>query len=229
MNDIARRLQKLRQSIEASAEKSGRDPAAIELLAVSKTFPPVRVEEAYQSGQLNFGENRVQEARHKIPALADRPLRWHLIGHLQSNKANLAVQLFDVIQTLDSPRLVERVASAANRLNKTIAVYMQVNLGAETQKYGVPPAETQALLELINDHPRLRPQGLMAIPPFSVDPEGSRRFFRQLFRLREDLNRGRSQPLTGLSMGMSHDFEVAIEEGATLVRVGTAIFGSRKA
>lgn len=229
MNDIARRLQKLRESIDFRAEKSGRDPAEIELVAVSKTFPPARVEEAYQSGQLNFGENRVQEARDKIPALADRPLRWHLIGHLQSNKANLAVRLFDVIQTLDSSRLVRRVAAAADRLNKTLPVYIQVNLGAETQKYGVSPTKARPLLELIDAHPRLRPQGLMAIPPFSIDPEDSRPFFRQLFQLREDLNRRRIQPLTGLSMGMSHDFEVAIEEGATLVRVGTAIFGTRKA
>ncbi len=226
-SDIARNLARLRDRIEARAIAASRDPSEIKLLAVSKTFSPEKVEQAFQSGQRNFGENRIQEAEHKIPQLKELQIEWHLIGHLQSNKARKAVELFDVIQTVDSPKIASRISRIAEEAGKAQRVYLQVNIGEEQQKSGVQPQQAEGLSETIDSLAGLELLGLMAIPPFHEDPERSRPYFRRLAQLLSSLNSRRSQPLRGLSMGMSHDFEVAIEEGATLLRVGTAIFGAR--
>ena len=228
MNSIAERLAEVLKRIETSALGSGRDPGSIRLLAVSKTFPAPIVEVAIQAGQLRFGENRIQEAIDKIPRIVNPQVRWHFIGHLQSNKARWAVELFDVIETLDSPKIVRRIGSLSRSLDKDLEVLIQVNVGEEPQKTGISPDELPMILTLAESFPRLKVKGLMAIPPYTPDPEAGRPYFRELNRLLGKLNKSRSEPLTELSMGMSHDFHVAIEEGATLVRVGTAIFGSRK-
>ncbi len=206
--------------------ESGRDSGAVQILAVSKTFPPQAVEEAYGAGQTAFGENRVQEAASKIP-LCPGKIEWHLIGPLQSNKARKAVELFDVIQTLDRPRIIHKTGRAAADLGKKLRVYLEINLAGEVQKHGARPDDFPYLLDAVERYPSLQLQGLMCIPPYSPDSEMSRPFFRQLRRLLEPINQSHSAPLRQLSMGMSQDYEVAIQEGATLIRVGTAIFGPR--
>lgn len=226
--DITRNLEQLQQAIRASAVASSRDPSEIQLLAVSKTFPPEAVRQAWQAGQRRFGENRVQEAEEKIPQLKDLPIEWHLIGHLQSNKARKAVELFDVIQTIDSAKIAQRISRMAEEMGKVQKAYLQINIGQEPQKSGILPQQAQDLVELIDSLAGMELLGLMAIPPYHEDPQRSRPHFRHLAELLSSLNRQRSQPLKGLSMGMSHDFEEAIQEGATLLRVGTAIFGPRK-
>jgi len=227
VSEIASRLRQVLNSISSHASSCGRNPEDIRLLAVSKTFAPEAVEEAAAAGQLLFGENRVQEALQKIPLVQAKNLRWHLIGHLQSNKVRKAVELFDVIQTLDSPKIVEKVGQVAEEFQKDLPVYLEVNLAGESQKSGVVPEKLEELVELADRFPRLQLVGLMAIPPFLEDPEDARPYFRALRTLQEGLNRHRDKPLKEMSMGMSHDHLVAIEEGATLVRLGTAIFGSR--
>lgn len=227
MSEIASRLRQVLNSISSHASSCGRNPEDIRLLAVSKTFAPEAVDEAAAAGQLLFGENRVQEALQKIPLVQAKSLRWHLIGHLQSNKVRKAVELFDVIQTLDSPKIVEKVGQVAEEFQKDLPVYLEVNLAGESQKSGVVPEKLEELVELADRFPRLQLVGLMAIPPFLEDPEDARPYFRALRTLQEGLNRHRDKPLKEMSMGMSHDHLVAIEEGATLVRLGTAIFGSR--
>lgn len=224
MGPVTDNLRQLRTEIAAVARACGREPENVQLMAVSKTFPASAVDEARQAGQLLFGENRVQEAETKIPATVARDLRWHLIGHLQSNKARRAVELFDAIQSLDSEKIAARVGRAAEELEKDLSVFIEVNIGQEPQKHGVEPDKVGAMIEVVDAFPRLKLRGLMAIPPFEVDP---RPFFRRLRELQESCNRGRKESLTELSMGMSGDWRVAIEEGATLIRVGTAIFGSR--
>ncbi len=224
MGLIADNLRHLRAEIAAVARACGREPESVELMAVSKTFPASVVDEARQAGQTLFGENRVQEAEAKIPATVSRDLRWHLIGHLQSNKARRAVELFDCIQSLDSEKIVSRLGRAAAELKKDLAVFVQVNIGDEPQKHGVEPDQIGAVVEMVDSSAHLKLRGLMAIPPFHVDP---RPFFRRLRELQEQCNRGREKPLDELSMGMSGDWRIAIEEGATLIRVGTSIFGSR--
>ncbi|MDE2927462.1 MAG: YggS family pyridoxal phosphate-dependent enzyme [Acidobacteriota bacterium] len=227
MQDLRSRLDSLLAEIDRTARSCGRDGRDIQLLAVTKVFPAAVVSHAVAAGQTRFGENRVQEAAAKIPAVDDSALEWHLIGHLQSNKVRRAVQLFDVIQTLDSEKLISRVARCAREMGKALAVYIQVNLGRETQKYGVDPATVGQLVRLVDRSPPLVLQGLMAIPPYAADPEASRPYFRQLARLAREISRSRPEPVTGLSMGMSHDYRVAIEEGATLLRVGSKLFGKR--
>ncbi len=227
MNTIAERLARVRREIDTSARSCGRDPEKIRLLAVSKTFPPEIVEEAAAAGQTWFGENRVQEAFAKIPKVRSRGLHWHLIGHLQSNKARRAVELFEGIETLDRPGIVRKLGSLAEELDKTLEVLVQVNVGEESQKSGVDPHSAESLVELVDQFPRLQLRGLMTIPPYFADAEKCRPYFRQLRKVFDQINLGRSEPLTELSMGMSHDFRVAIQEGATLVRVGTAVFGAR--
>jgi PLP dependent protein len=201
-------------------------------MAVTKTFPPVRIREAYEAGLRLFGENRVQEFAHKWPALRDLPgAEWHMIGHLQSNKASRAAELFAAVDSLDSLRLAEKLNLSARLLGRKLPVLIEINMGEEAAKSGVAP-ESRAFDELLEkaaefDHLDLR--GLMAIPPFTEDPERARFFFRQLRELRDQIA-ARALPSVGmdvLSMGMSHDFEVAIEEGSTCVRIGTAIFGER--
>ena len=227
MTDVAANLESIREQIRETAERAGRDPASVRLVAVSKTFPPEAVRRAAEAGQRCFGENRVQEAQEKIPALADRGLEWRLIGHLQSNKARRAVELFDVIETVDSPKLASTLDRIAGEMGKRMPILFEVNVGEEAQKSGVQPAELGRLVDFVNGLPNVELRGLMAIPPYNEDPESSRPYFRRLAGLLEEINRDRGSALGDLSMGMSHDFQVAIQEGATLVRIGTAIFGTR--
>ena len=214
--EIRANLAAVEARIAAACERAGRSRDSVTLVAVTKTFPAADVEHAIAAGVTNVGENKVQEARDKKPAVSGAA-RWHLIGHLQSNKAKDAVRLFDVIQTIDSIDLAERLARLADR---AIDVMLQVNVGGEEQKSGVSPSEVPAIAKRVRELAPLRLTGLMTIPPLG-EAEQMRPYFRQLRSMRDDLG------LEQLSMGMTDDFEVAIEEGATIVRVGRAIFGSR--
>lgn len=225
--DIAANLERLSGEIESIARGCDRDPADIRLLAVTKTFPAECVRTAHQWGQILFGENRVQEAEEKIPSVGVTGLEWHLIGPLQSNKAARAAQLFDVIQTLDRPKIVRKLSSCAEEMGKILRVLIEVKLGAEPRKHGLPPEEVQGLVEQVDSMPGLRLEGLMSIPPYQEIAEDCRPYFRQMADLLAEINERRERPLKELSMGMSHDYRVAIEEGATLLRVGTSIFGPR--
>ncbi len=202
-------------------------------MAVSKTFPPERIREAYAAGLRVFGENRVQEFAGKNEAIRDLSgAEWHLIGHLQSNKANKAVELFSAVDSVDSVKLAEKLNAAAQRLEKNIDVLIEVNVGGEQAKSGVDPEseELEALLSVASKLTHLQIRGLMTIPPFTDDPQGARPYFRQMRELRDRIA-VRKLPgvaMNVLSMGMSHDFEIAIEEGSTCVRLGTAIFGERR-
>ncbi len=226
---IDRRLQVVRSSIERAAGRAGRPPASVRLVAVSKTFGPEHVRAAAAAGQLEFGENRVQEALQKIEALSDTGCSWHLIGHLQSNKARKAVGPFALVQSVDSVELLDRLDRAAQDDGRPLDVLLQVDLAGEATKFGAPPDEIERMLEVAVATAAVRVVGLMLLPPWFDDPERTRPYFRRLRAFRDDLL-GRGVPagmLRELSMGMSHDFEVAIEEGATIVRVGSAIFGAR--
>jgi len=218
-DEIRANIAGLQARIDAACQRVGRRRSEVHLVAVTKTFPAADVEHAIQAGMTDVGENKVQEAREKKPGVRG-PARWHLIGHLQSNKAKDAVQLFDVIQTIDSVALAEKVARAAESAGKTQSVLLQVNIGRELQKSGVLPDDAAALAKTIAGIPSLRLSGLMAIPPLG-EAEAMRPYFRELRAMRDDLG------IEQLSMGMTDDFEVAIEEGATIIRVGRAIFGSR--
>jgi len=226
MNEgIQERLAAVQRRIETAAARSGRPSSAVTLVAVSKTMSAAAIREAVSAGVKILGENRVQEAREKIEALPGAA-EWHLIGHLQTNKAKLAVGLFDCIHSLDSVRLAQELGRHAEEAGRRLRCLVEVNLGEEAQKSGVDAAEVRPLLEAARRLPQLSVQGLMTIPPFLPDPESVRLFFRRLRDLRDRLE-SEGWTLPDLSMGMSHDCEVAIEEGATLVRIGTAIFGSR--
>ena len=227
MVDIASNLERLSAQIESIARGCGRNPAEISLLAVSKTFSADCVKQAHQWGQTLFGENRVQEAEEKIPSVDLPELEWHLIGPLQSNKARRAAELFDVIHTLDRPKIVGKLSSCAEEMGKTVRVLVEVKLGAEPQKHGILPQEVMDMVEQVDSMPGLQLQGLMAIPPYQEEAEDSRPYFRQMADLLAEMNGRRQQPLKELSMGMSHDYRSAIEEGATLLRIGTSIFGPR--
>jgi PLP dependent protein len=222
------RLDDVRARIARAAGRVGRDPASIRLVAISKTFPADYVRAAADLGHVDFGENKVQEALPKMDQTADLPLRWHLVGHLQSNKAKKAGR-FDMIHSVDSAALVSRLDEAARAANKTVELLVQVDLAGEATKHGAQEDEVAGVFEAARSLTAVRPVGLMLLPPFFDDPEAVRPFFRRLLELRQRLlARGIVEPaLRHLSMGMSHDFEVAVEEGATLVRVGTAIFGGR--
>jgi PLP dependent protein len=209
----------LEARIAAACARAGRARSAVRLVAVTKVFPASDVAHAIAAGMTDVGENKVQEARDKRPSVTGSA-RWHLIGHLQSNKAKDAVRLFDVIQTIDSVELAERVARYAESEGKRQEVLVQVNVGNEEQKSGADLAGVPALVQRIGALPSLHLTGVMAIPPF-LEPESVRPYFRKLRALRDDLG------LPELSMGMTDDFEVAIEEGATIIRVGRAIFGAR--
>ena len=222
---IQERLAAVQRRIETAAARSGRPSSTVTLVAVSKTMSAAAIREAVSAGVKILGENRVQEAREKIEALPGAA-EWHLIGHLQTNKAKLAVGLFDCIHSLDSVRLAQELGRHAEEAGRRLRCLVEVNLGEETQKSGVDAAEVRPLLEAARRLPQLSVQGLMTIPPFLPDPESVRLFFRRLRDLRDRLE-SEGWTLPDLSMGMSHDFEVAIEEGATLVRIGTAIFDSR--
>jgi len=212
-----------------AAARAGRSPGAVRLVAVSKTRPAESVRAAAAAGQVDFGENRVQEALQKIEATAALPLRWHLVGHLQSNKARKAAPAFHLIHSLDAGDLLRAVDRAAAEAGASPGVLLQVDLAGEPTKHGAALDSLQPLVEIALECRAARLQGLMLLPPFFEDPEDVRPYFRQLRELRDELiSRGVDpEALCELSMGMSHDFEVAIEEGATIVRVGTAIFGTR--
>ena len=226
---IRDRLQRVRERIARAAERSGRTPEDITLIAVSKKFDPPTVQQAVDAGARDLGENRIQEALSKVGQI-NGGVRWHLIGHLQSNKARQAIETFAVIHTIDSIQLAERLDRIAGELNRRPDVLIQVDLAHEPTKSGADERELPGIIETLDAADHLNFRGLMTLPPFFETPEQTRPFFRTLRELIENLNRNREsgRQLTELSMGMSHDFEVAIEEGATMVRVGTAIFGSRE-
>jgi pyridoxal phosphate enzyme (YggS family) len=217
VDDIRANLETIRQRIAAAAARVGRDPSTVNLVAVSKTVPPAGIEEALGAGQLLFGESKIQEAKVKAPVLSSR-VCWHMVGHLQSNKARDAVALFELIHSVDSVKLAAEIAHWAERAGQTQRVLLEVNVSGETSKFGLAPAVVPATLAALYALPRLQVDGLMTIPPAGKD---ARPFFRQLRELRDRLG------LRELSMGMTHDYEVAVEEGATLVRIGTGIFGDR--
>jgi pyridoxal phosphate enzyme (YggS family) len=236
---IAENIGWARERIARAAERAGRRGEDVTLIAISKTFPAEAIREAYAAGARHFGENRVQEWEGKRGVLADLHATWHLIGHLQSNKVKRAASLFHTIDSVDSIALAQRLDAAmvAESTNSSsgehpigprgIGVLLEVRLAPEESKSGVAEAELPALAEAVLALPRLDLRGLMTIPPFLDDPEQIRPYFRKLRELRDSLSRGTGRPLPELSMGMSHDFEIAIEEGATQVRLGTAIFGVR--
>ena len=225
MPQIAQNLEEVRRCIAAAAHRARRDPAQVRLVAVSKTVPVELIKEAVVAGQRLFGENYLQEAQGKIAALGEAAT-WHFIGHLQSNKAKGAVGLFDLIHGVDRLKLAVALEAAAAQIGKVQDLLIQVNLAGEASKSGAAPAAVPGLLREISRLPHLRVMGLMTMPPF-LDPEAVRPYFRALRELRDHLQDSSGLPLPELSMGMSGDYEVAVEEGATLVRVGTAIFGSR--
>jgi PLP dependent protein len=229
---IAANIASIHERIAAAARRAGRDPDDIALMAVSKTQQPERIREAYAAGQRLFGENRVQEFAGKSGPLAHlRDAEWHMIGHLQTNKAAKTAELFHAVDSVDSVKLAEKLDAAARQLGKKLDVLIEVNVGGEAAKSGVA-LDAEELEELLLAAPRLEGLafcGLMTVPPFTDDPEGARPYFRKLRDLRDTIA-ARELPgvnMDVLSMGMSHDFEVAIEEGSTCVRVGTAIFGER--
>lgn len=227
---IAQNVAQVRERMAWAARRAGRRPEAIRLMAVSKTVPPERIREAYAAGVVEFGENRVQEAEARRPALADLRIRWHLVGHLQSNKAKRALELFDVVESVDSLSLAARLDRLAAELrSEPLPVLVEVHMGGEETKSGVDEPELLPLVRELAPLGHLAVRGLMAVPPFLEDPEQVRPYFRHL---RELAGQVAAAGIPGiameeLSMGMSHDFEVAIEEGATIVRIGTAIFGER--
>jgi len=227
VSELAGRLAAVRRRVDSAARNSQRDPASITLIAVGKTFPSEVVNEAVQEGATDLGENRVQEAVTKKPGVAEA--RWHLIGPLQRNKARAALEVFDIIHTVDRYEIADRLQYllTENWPERRLDVLLEINVAAEPQKAGADPDEAIELLEHVLDCDRLVLRGLMAIPPWDEEPEASRPWFRQLRELRDRLETEVGHPLPELSMGMSHDFEVAIAEGATMVRVGTAIFGPR--
>lgn len=227
---IAVRLSEVRARIDAAATGAGRDPSSIRLVAVSKTFPIDAVREAYHAGQRDFGENRVQEALEKISASGDLAVRWHLLGHLQTNKVRKAAPAFAMIQSLDSVELLRKLDAAAAESGHAPELLVQVDLAGEATKFGARPEEVPGILEAASTCHAARVVGVMIIPPIPDDPEDARPWFRRLRELRDGwLAAGiRPEMLRELSMGMSGDFEVAVQEGATIVRVGTAIFGSRR-
>jgi PLP dependent protein len=224
VNPIAQNLQEVRAAIAAATHRSRRDPGSVRLVAVSKTVDLEHIRAALAAGQDLFGENYLQEARDKI-AILGAQVSWHLVGSLQSNKAREAVALFDLIQAVDRGKLARALDAAAARLGKVQDVLIQVNQAGEATKSGVEPAAAPALLQEVSRLPHLRVLGLMTMPPWFPDPEAARPYFKALRVLRDHLRGLTGLPLTELSMGMSGDFAVAVEEGATLVRVGTAIFG----
>ncbi len=228
-SEIQQRLNGVRERIADAARRSGRPPDSVRLVAVSKTFPIDTIRAAASAGQMDFGENKVQEAQAKVLEAGALPVRWHLIGHLQSNKARKAAALFDAIHTIDSADLLRKVDEAAAERRRTIDVLIQVDLAQEPTKHGASAGDVRSIIDAALGCQAARLAGLMVLPPATEEPEGARPFFAELRRLRDGFLAAGVAPgmLRELSMGMSHDFEVAIEEGATLVRVGSAIFGDR--
>ena len=226
MTQIEENILRVMERIEKAARKAGRNPEEIKLVAVSKTVEIARVREAVEAGVLILGENYVQEAQKKIEEIG-HPVAWHFIGHIQSNKAKYAVRLFDMIHSLDSIPLAEELDRRAEKEGRTMNVMIEVNLSGETTKFGSEEARTFDIARKVLNLRHLSLAGLMTMPPYFDSPEMSRSYFIQLRELKEKMIK-EGVPVKELSMGMSNDFEVAIEEGATYVRVGTAIFGERK-
>jgi pyridoxal phosphate enzyme (YggS family) len=229
---VAENIARMQERIAAAARRVGTQPDEIVLMAVSKTVPVEKIRQAYQSGLRRFGESRVQEMSNKAAALHDlQDAEWHMIGHLQSNKAQKAAELFGAIESLDSLRLAEKLNAASEQIGKMLAVAIEINLGGEAAKSGLAPdsPELQAILLAAKRLPYLEFRGLMTVPPFTEDPEGARPYFRKLRELRHKIAHSCWPRISMdvLSMGMSHDFEVAIEEGSNCVRLGAAIFGER--
>lgn len=223
-SDIAENLKAIHRRIGEAAARSGRDANDIKLVAVSKTHPPAVLRQAIDAGATVLGENKVQEAESKIAELGRDDAEWHLIGHLQSNKARKAVQLFDVIQSLDSLELAQRLDRICDEEGRDeLRVFIEVDLAGEETKAGMPEGDIPQLVEYLRTCKHLRLNGLMIVPPYDDNVENTRPYFKRLRDIRDDLLPGGE-----LSMGMSHDFEVAVEEGATVVRIGTAIFGARE-
>ena len=224
------RLERINQRIADAATACGRNPADVRLVAVSKTMSTDRVDQVITAGATILGENYIQEAREKVNALYDRPVQWHFIGHLQSNKAKYAVRMFDLIHSVDSLKLAKALDKEARKNDKVQAVLVQVNISREETKSGIDAAEAIDLLTKIGSLANIRVKGLMTMPPFFDRPEEARPFFSELARLRDRIVEANipGVQMNELSMGMTGDFEVAIAEGATLVRIGTAIFGARQ-
>src|SRR5687767_6127502 len=224
--NIAENLAAIRRRIEAACARSGRDPASVTLVAVTKGQPPEAVRAAVEAGQLVFGENRVQEAKAKI-SQCPGSARWHMIGHLQSNKARDAVALFEMIESVDSLSLAVEVNKWAEKSAKTMRVLLEVNVAGESSKFGYNPDRLLEEFLEINSLPKIEIHGLMTVAPWAQEPEKVRSVFRRLRELKSKCEEKLGAPLAQLSMGMSGDFEVAVEEGATIVRIGTALFGPR--
>jgi pyridoxal phosphate enzyme (YggS family) len=229
---IRQQLASIRERIDAAARRAGRNSTDVALMAVSKTQPAANIIAAYQAGHRLFGENRVQEFSDKFPQLAElADAEFHMIGHLQSNKTAKSAEIFHAVDSIDSAKLAQRLNDSAQRLGKTLDVLIEINIGGEEAKSGIAPddPELESILIGVSAWKDLHLRGLMTVPPFTEDPEGARPYFRKLRELRDRLAARQlpSVSLDALSMGMSHDFEVAIEEGSTCVRIGTAIFGTR--
>lgn len=223
---LAENLVQIEQRIQEACARSGRTRDSVMLLAVSKTHPPETIHEATNLGLTFFAENKIQEAKAKIPSCPGKA-RWHFIGHLQSNKCRDAVELFEMIQGVDSLAIAQEINKRAEQAAKTMPVLLEINVAGEGSKFGYQPEKMLADLKAINALPRLEIHGLMAIPPFTPVPEKARPYFQKLHELKQQAEAVLGAPLPHLSMGMSGDFEVAIEEGATIVRIGTALFGER--
>ena len=228
--DIARNLKAVQDRIADTCARMGRDPRTVRLVSVTKTMGPETVRLAIQAGAVLFGENYIQEAREKCEILAPYPVSWHFIGHLQSNKARYAVRLFDLIHSVDSLRLATELDREARKIGKVQKILIQINIGNEASKSGIAAESAETLMRSLSGFSNISVQGLMVIPPFFDEPERVRPYFRGLRELRDSLMKSAMGgiSLDELSMGMTGDFEAAIEEGATLVRIGTAIFGERQ-
>jgi len=226
MVSVADNLARVREQLAEAAAKNGRDPGEIELVAITKTHPAEKVREAIEAGQTLFGESRVQEARAKIPELPSK-LRWHFVGHLQKNKIRHALPLFEMIHSVDSFGLAQDMNRIAEEEGMHSRVLLEVNVAGEGSKFGFAPDKLREQMEELLALPRLSIEGLMCLPPLAEEAEASRKYFVQLRELRDSLEKELDLKLPQLSMGMTQDFPTAVEEGATLVRVGTAIFGER--
>lgn len=224
--DLGANFLAVQQRIEAACARAGRDPAGVALVAVSKGQPPEKIRAAAELGHRLFGENRVQEARAKVEQCPGG-VRWHLIGHLQSNKCRHAIELFEMIESVDTLALSQELSKWAQKEAKTVPVLLEVNVAGEATKFGFKPDEVLEALGAINALPKMEIHGLMTVAPWTPEPEKVRPIFRRLRELKTECENVLGAPLPHLSMGMSGDFEVAIEEGATLVRIGTALFGPR--
>lgn len=226
MQSVEERVGAVRARMEAGCARAGRDPASVRLVAVSKTFGPEAVTAVAAAGLDVFGENRVQEAAQKIP-LTPGSLHWHLVGHLQSNKVKLAVRLFDAIHSVDSLKLLKLIDAQCEEAGRRLSVFLEINVSGEGSKFGLAPDAAAPVLEAIGECHHAEVQGLMTVPPFTPDPAAAAPHFARLRELRDGWQQEFNVALPELSMGMSHDLEIAIAEGATWVRVGAALFGER--